>query len=287
MRFRRFGDLVISAVGLGGLGLSKEGRPDRTTAIRTIHAAIDSGVNLIDTAPAYHAPGEPAGHNEELIAEALARWSGDRSALVISTKGGLLRTPDGEWLLNGTPEHLWDACRSSLQRLQVDAIDIYHYHRVDPRVPFEDSVGTLRDMLDAGLIRRAGISNVDTAQILAAREILGDGLASVQNQFGPTFRSTTDTKELCADLGIAFLAWRAFGGLVGSDEPSRARAAFLEVAVEHTTSVFAVAVAWILAGSQVAVPLMGATDPAMLRGIADAVELTLTEGQMARLDGSS
>lgn len=191
MRTRTVGDRQVGEIGLGGMPMSIEGRPpDERRSIATIHAALDAGVTLIDTADAYHIGADEVGHNETLIANGLASWGGDSSAVLVATKGGHLRPGDGSWTLNGSPEYLKQACEASLKRLGTDAIGLYQFHRPDPAVPYADSVGALRDLADAGKIRMAGISNADPDQIRTAREILGDRLVSVQNQFSPAFRSS-------------------------------------------------------------------------------------------------
>src|SRR5206468_8146784 len=140
---------------------SIEGRPDTERAVRTIHAALDAGVTLIDTADAYHLNAGEVGHNERLIAQALATYGGDTSDVLVATKGGHLRPGDGSWTLDGSPQHLREACDASLKRLGVDAIGLYQFHRPDPKVPYAESVGAIRDLLDEGKIRMAGISNAN------------------------------------------------------------------------------------------------------------------------------
>ena len=166
------------------------GGPDRERSIATIHAALDAGITFIDTADAYHLHADEVGHNESLIAEALASYGGDTSDVLVATKGGHLRPGDGSWTLDGSPEYIKQACEASLKRLGVDAIGLYQFHRPDPKVPYEESVGAIRDLLDEGKIRMAGISNANPEQIRQAQEILGGRLVSVQNQFSPAFRSS-------------------------------------------------------------------------------------------------
>src|SRR4051812_5207114 len=185
MQTRRIGDVEVSAIGLGGMQMSIEGRPDEQRSVATIHAALDAGVTLIDTADAYHIHADEVGHNESLIARALSSYGGDTSGVLGATKGGHLRPGDGSWTPDGSPEHLKAACDASLKRLGVNAIGLYQFPRPDPNVPYAESVGAIRDLFDAGKIRMAGISNADPAQIVEAREILGGRLAAVQNQFSP------------------------------------------------------------------------------------------------------
>ena len=162
---RTIGSRSVSAIGLGGMPMSIEGRPDARRSIATIHAALDAGVTLIDTADAYHLHADEVGHNEELIAEALRSYGGDTSDVLVATKGGHLRPGDGSWTQDGRPEYLKAAAKASAQRLGVDAIGLYQFHRPDPQVPYADSVGALVELLDEGVIQMAGISNANVAQI--------------------------------------------------------------------------------------------------------------------------
>src|SRR5262245_42063124 len=129
MQNRQIGEVQVGAIGLGGMPMSIEGRPDEQRAVRTIHAALDAGVTLIDTADAYHIHADEVGHNESLIAKALASYGGDTSGVLVATKGGHVRPGDGSWHRNGSPAHLRAACEASLKRLGVDAIGLYQFHR--------------------------------------------------------------------------------------------------------------------------------------------------------------
>ncbi|GDY28458.1 aldo/keto reductase [Gandjariella thermophila] len=286
MQVRHIGDAPVSAIGLGAMPMSLEGRPDQQRSLATIHAALDAGVTLIDTADAYHRdPGE-VGHNEALIARALASYGGDTSNVLVATKGGHLRHGDGSWTLDGSPEHLRRACEGSLKRLGVDAIGLYQFHRPDPRVPYAESVGALRDLLDEGKIRFAGISNANPDQIRQANEILGGRLASVQNQFSPAFRSSEPELRLCAELGIAFLPWSPLGGISRAAEMGSRFAVFAEVARAHGISPQRVCLAWMLAKAPVVIPIPGASRPQTIRDSAAAVELELSAEEVARLDAA-
>src|SRR4029450_8609623 len=162
-----------------------EGRPDTARSVAPIVAPLDAGVPLIDTADAYHIHADEVGHNETLIAQALASWNGDASQVLVATKGGHARPGDGSWTVNGDPAYLKEAAEASLKRLGVDAIGLYQFHRPDPEVPYADSIGAIRDLLDEGKVRMAGISNANPDQIRLADDILGGRLVSVQNQFSP------------------------------------------------------------------------------------------------------
>jgi aryl-alcohol dehydrogenase-like predicted oxidoreductase len=285
MRTRRIGDAQVSAIGLGAMPMSIEGRPDEARAIATIHAALDAGISLIDTADAYHLHADDVGHNESLIARALARYGGDASSVLVATKGGHLRPGDGSWTVDGSARHLKQAAEASLKRLGVAAIGLYQFHRPDPRVPYAESIGALRDLLDEGKIRFAGISNANPAQIRQANEILGGRLVSVQNQFSPAFRSSEPELELCAELGIAFLPWSPLGGIGRAGRLGHRFAAFAEVARAHEVSPQRVTLAWMLAKAPVVVPIPGASRPETIRDSAAAADLMLTAEEFARLDG--
>ena len=168
MPTRRLGGLQVSAIGLGEMPMSLAGRPDEAQSIRTIHAALDAGVTLIDTADAYCIDETEVGHGERLVAKALAAWPGDCDRVVVATKGGHTRE-GGEWNLDGRPEQLRQACEASLRALGVGAIGLYQFHRPDPKVPFAESVGTMAELKDAGKVRLVGLSNVSVDQIRQAR----------------------------------------------------------------------------------------------------------------------
>lgn len=284
MRNRRIGDTQVSAIGLGGMPMSIEGRPDEARSIATIHAALDAGITLFDTADAYHLHADEVGHNETLIAKALTSYGGDTSNVLVATKGGHLRPGDGSWTLDGSPGHLRAACDASLARLGVDAIGLYQFHRPDPKVPYAESVGALAELLDAGKIRMAGISNANPAQIKQANEILGGRLVSVQNQFSPRFRSSEPELHLCEQMGIAFLPWSPFGGITRAGDLGASFEIFTEIGKEHGVSPYQVCLAWMLAKSPSVIPIPGSSRPETIRDSAQAVELTLADEELAKLD---
>ncbi|MFE2586735.1 aldo/keto reductase [Streptomyces sp. NPDC059378] len=294
---RRLGGLPVSAIGLGAMPLSIEGRPDERRALATVHAALDAGVTLLDTADSYTLPDAEPGHNELLVARALAAYGGDTAGVLVATKGGRGRTSDGDWTVNGAPRRLKAAAEASLKRLGVDAIGLYQLHKPDPAVPFEESVGALRDLLDEGKIRLAGISNTDADQIRRARGILGDRLVSVQNRYSPAVRDSEPELRLCAELGLAFLPWSPLGGISRSSldgpapregaDPGAGRdrfAAFRTVAAERGVTPQQVCLAWLLTRSPTVLPIPGASRPETIRASAAAADLTLTAEETARLD---
>ena len=283
MQQRRIGDQAVSAIGLGAMPLStKDPRPSREEAIAVVHAALDAGVTLVDTADAYSRDEAEFGHNEELVAEALASYGSGADGVLVATKGGHTRSGTS-WGLDGTPAYLRRACEGSLRRLGVDAIGLYQYHRPDPTTPWEDTMGALRQLADDGLVRMVGVSNADIAQIDAARAIVGDAFVSVQNQFSPGWRHSADELAHCAAHGLAFLPWSPFGGVGAAGSLDTSAPAFAEVAAELDVSVHRVALAWHLAQADVVVPIPGASRPASIEDSAAAASLELTPDQLARL----
>ena len=249
---------------------------------------IRDSITLIDTADAYRLAGEDIPHNELLIAKALKSYGGDTSNVLVATKGGHLReSPEpGPWGLNGNPDYLKKAVEASLTALGVEAIGLYQYHRPDPSVDYADSVGAIRDLLDAGKIRMAGISNANPEQILLSQEILGGRLVSVQNQFSPTFRSSEPELVLCDELGLAFLPWSPLGGIGGAGGLGERFSAFQEIADEHEVSPQVICLAWELAKSPVVIPIPGSTRPETIIDSAQAPDVELTADEVARLDAA-
>ena len=288
MKTRTIGTVSVSAIGFGGMPISIEGRPDEAQAIATIHAALDAGINFIDTADAYRIPGEGYAHNEQLIAKALKSYPGDTSDVLIATKGGHLRDEPVQhaWQLNGDPRYLKKAVEQSIKNLGVEAIGLYQFHRPDPSVDYADSIGAIRDLLDAGKIRMAGISNANPAQILLSQEILDDRLVSVQNQFSPAFRSSEPELDLCDELGIAFLPWSPLGGIGSAGSLGDRFGVFREVADERGVSPQVVCLAWELAKSPVVIPIPGSSRPETIRDSATAPDLELSPEEIARLDAA-
>ena len=280
MKYRRIGDVKVSSIGLGAMPLSLPGRPDRERAIATIHAALDAGMTLIDTADAYTTDADGPGHNELLVAEALR---GRTEEVLIATKGGLLYRDGGPWDRNGTPAHLKRAARESRARLGVDAIGLYQFHRPDPGVPYEESIGAIRELVDEGVIRMAGISNATVAQIALADHVLGGRLVSVQNQFSPAYRSSRNELDYCVDHEIAFLPWSPLGGIGRSEEVFATGGVFADIAIELSVSPQRVALAWELSLGHCVVPIPGASRPETITDSAGAAELVLSGDQKARL----
>ena len=283
MRNRTIGNRSVSAIGLGGMPMSIEGRPERAQSIATIHAALDAGVTFIDTADAYQRdPGE-VGHNEELIAEALTSYGSDTSAVLVATKAGHLRPGDGSWTQNGDPTYVKAAAKESAKRLGVEAIGLHYFHRPDPKVPYADSIGAMVELLDEGVIEMAGISNANPEQIRLANELLSGRLVAVQNQFSPAFVSSYPELEVCVERGIAFLPWSPLGGISRAGAVGTNNAVFQRVADTHGVSPQQVTLAWQLALADIVIPIPGASKPASITDSAKAADLVLTADEVALL----
>lgn len=289
MEYRSIAGTPVSVIGLGAMPLSIENRPDETRAVATVHAALDAGVTLIDTADSYHWHAGEVGHNELLIARALTSYGGDTSGVLIATKGGRERPGDGSWTVDAGPARLKRAAEASARRLGVEALGLYQLHKPDPSVPWAESVGALRELLDAGTIRAAGISNVTTGQISQAHQILGNGLVSVQNQYSPAVRDSEPELRLSAELGLVFLPWSPLGGisrssLDGPSGPTSVGTAFHRIAAEREVSPQQIALAWLLSRSPAMIPVPGASRPESVQDSARAAELELSPAELGQLD---
>jgi aryl-alcohol dehydrogenase-like predicted oxidoreductase len=282
MQSRRIGNVTVSAIGLGGMPLSIDGRPDREQALATILAAIDSGVTLIDTADSYTMEIDGQGHNELLIAEALKLRPTEAKNILVATKGGLIYRTGRPWDRNGKPEYLRQAAIDSARRLGVESIGLYQYHRQDYTVAYTDSLGAMKDLLDEGLIQMVGISNAITEQIALFNEILDGRLVSVQNRFSPIFQSSRPELDYTVEHGMAFLPWSPLGG-IGNGSEVFDSSAFAAVGAELGVSAQQVALAWELSLGDSVIPIPGASRPASAADSALASELVLTPEQLAQL----
>jgi aryl-alcohol dehydrogenase-like predicted oxidoreductase len=290
---RRLGDLNVSCVGLGCMPMSSERTLDkRDQAIATIHRALDLGITLLDTANIYAPVWDQVGHNEALVAEALRTYSGDASLtdLLLTTKGGITRSPGEVWGRASSADALRAACEDSLQQLGVEVIDLYQHHRHDPSISYAEQMQAMKALKDAGLIRRIGLSNVNLDELQVALADLGGpddgGVVSVQNEFSPRYRGDADVLDRCTELGIAFLPWSPLGGSDLAHEVGSHYAAFAEVGTELGVSAQETVLAWLLALSPVMVPIPGATRPATVDSIVHAVGLQLSDAQFDRLNNT-
>jgi hypothetical protein len=268
------GELTVHRLGFGAMRITGEdiiGEPDDVeNAKRVLQTAVNLGVNFVDTADSYG-----PGVSERLVRDALAPYPDD---LVVATKGGLLRNRDGDWLPHGDPDYLRNAHLCSLDRLGVDSIDLYQYHRPDPDVDFEESVTALAELKDEGVIEHVGLSNVSVEQLETARDIVD--VATVQNQFNLTDREDDDVLAACEDYGIGFIPWYPLAaGDLG------AKADVLDsVAANHDATEYQVMLAWLLQHSPVTLPIPGTSSVEHLEQNVAASHLELTDDEMARLD---
>lgn len=269
---------TVTVVGYGGMHLSISGRPTEDVGLRVIHAALDAGMTLIDTADVYCLDQRDIGHNERLVARALGTWGGNRDQVVVATKGGLIR-PDGRWERDARPERLRRACERSLQALGVDRIDLYQLHAPDHQVPFEESVGALFDLVREGKVARVGLSNVSVAEIKAA-EALGP-VTSVQNRLNPFFREALDTGVVayCASRGIGFLAYSPTGGgRLTRKLPTHP--VLQRLSTELGFSPHALVLAWALAQGSTVLVIPSARSESHVRDSATAGSIALSDADL-------
>ncbi|HEX2741202.1 MAG TPA: aldo/keto reductase [Rubrobacter sp.] len=269
------GDLPVKRLGFGAMRLCGPGiwgePEDPGAAERVLRRVVEVGINLIDTADAY---GPEV--NELQISSALHPYPDD---LVIATKGGHVRPGPGRWETDGSPQHLREACEGSLRRLRLDRIDLYQFHRPDPRVTFEDSVWALAELRDEGKVRHVGLSNVGVREIVMALDIVP--IVSVQNRYNLADRSSEAVIETCEREGIAFIPWHplATGDLANPGGPLD------EVAARHEATAAQVAIAWLLTKSPMMLPIPGTSSVEHLEENVAAAELRLTDEEVATLSG--
>ena len=282
---RNLGPFDTTAIGLGEMPLTIENNLGWAKGIETIHAALDAGCRHIDTAWSYYCSGGEEQTGEKLVREAMDSWKGPKDEVLIATKVGHYRNfTDGmpTWGKDGKPEHLIRYAKQSAQTLGVDTIDLLYFHRPDPEVPYNESCEAIRQLLDEGVARWAGISNASVEQIDIARDVLGDRLVAVQNQYSPIYLDTQDTLEHCAKLGIAFVCWSPLGGFRKPKDDSKFDP-FREVAAAHGVSYQQVVLAWELAKGDHMFVIPGAHRPETILDSLNAGDLELTDEELAKL----
>ena len=282
---RNLGPFDTTAIGLGEMPLTIENNLGWTKGIETIHAALDAGCRHIDTAWSYYCSGGEEQTGEKLVREAMDSWKGPKDEVLIATKVGHYRNfTDGvpTWGKDGKPEHLIRYAKQSAQTLGVDTIDLLYFHRPDPEVPYNESCEAIKQLLDEGVARWAGISNASVEQIDIARDVLGDRLVAVQNQYSPIYLDTQDTLEHCAKLGIAFVCWSPLGGFRKPKDESKFDP-FREVAAAHSVSYQQVVLAWELAKGDHMFVIPGAHRPETILDSLNAGDLELTDEELAKL----
>jgi pyridoxine 4-dehydrogenase len=267
-------DLQVTRLGFGAMRITGDGiwgePADRAEAVRVLRRAVELGINFIDTADSYG-----PGVSEEIIAEALHPYP---QGLVIATKGGYVRPGPNQWVENGKPEHLRSACEGSLRRLHLDRIDLYQLHRIDPKVPAEDQLGTLKDLQAQGKIKHIGLSEVSVRQVQHARTIVP--IVSVQNRYSITDRGSEDVLEYCEKEKIGFIPWFPLGAgrVSGSESPIR------RIAARWKATPSQVALAWLLARSPAVLPIPGTSKVKHLEENVAAAELKMDANIMQELD---
>ncbi|GAA2099090.1 aldo/keto reductase [Microlunatus panaciterrae] len=286
MQTRTLGPFTVSAIGLGAMPLSmgNNARPDEAQALATVHAALDAGVTYIDTADIYAPSWDTMGHNEQIVGKALKTYGGSTDGVIVGTKGGITRAEGEQWGRDGSPEYLRKAVEASLRALDVDVIDLYQWHRPDRWRVYGEVVETFKQLQDEGKIKAVGISNANVEEIEVALEVLGEGgLASVQNEFSPRFRSSQDELELCGKHGVAFLPWSPLGGTGSAAKEIGDRyAAFAEIGRDHGVSPQQVVLAWELSLGDHVIPIPGASRPESIIDSALATQLVLSGEELDR-----
>ena len=287
MQTRQLGPFTVSAIGLGAMPVSMNNDqkyPAHEDAVATVQAALDAGVTYIDTADIYSPSWDTMGHNERIVGEAIRTYSGSTADVVVGTKGGITRGEGETWGRDGSLDYLRSAVEKSLEALGVDQLDLYQWHRPDRWMAYSTVIENFKALKDEGLVKAVGISNANVEEIEVAIEVLGeDGLASVQNEFSPRFRSSQDELDLCAEHGIAFLPWSPLGGTGGGATGiGQEFAPFGEIGRAHGVSPQQVVLAWELSLSDVVIPIPGASRPASIIDSVKAVDLRLTDEELAR-----
>lgn len=284
MQTTTVGSLTTTVLGMGCwpiAGHVDELEPGQ--AERTVHAALDAGIRLFDTARAYCPAGSGErgpGFGERQLAAALRSWRGDRDEVVVATKVVSGRDDAGRWIRDGRPEAVRAWAQEACANLEVDHLDLLQSHAVDPDVPWAETVGALAELRTEGLVREVGISNVSAAQVREAAGIVD--LASVQNETNPA-GVDTEVLALCGERGITFLPYSPFGGPGGAARLGERHPALATVAQRHGVSPHRVCLAWLRSLDPVVLPIPAATRPATIRDSAAAADLHLTEEDRADL----
>ncbi len=298
MKQQRLGNKEVSAIGIGCMnvswiwsnGAALDPVQRLESAIPAIHAGLDAGITLLDTADIYAPTWDDIGHNEVFVAEAIGSWSGtkeQKDKVLIATKGGITRSEGEVWGRNGSLDYFLRAAEASAFRLGVEQLDLWQHHRLDPNIDFETQFENVMVLKDRGLAKQVGVSNYDAKQLLKAIEIGGTpnqgGLVSVQNEFSPRYRHDLDVLEICQEYGIAFLPWSPLGGVRTKAEISDSNA-FEEIAAKYSASSYAIALAWEMKTSTSVLPIPGATRATSILDCVAATEIDLSDADFAFLN---
>jgi len=300
MKQHKLGNREVSAVGIGLMnvswiwsnGAALDPIRRQESAIPAIHAGLDAGITLLDTADIYAPTWDAFGHNEVFAAEALRTWSGtkeQKAKVVIATKAGIVRRPGEVWARNGSLDYLLRAAEASAGRLGVDKIDLWQHHRLDPSIEFETQVENIGALKARGIVDQVGVSNYDAKQLGIAISILGGpndgGVVSIQNEFSPRYRYDLDVLEVCEKHGVAFLPWSPLGGVRTKSEIAEA-SVFEELAPKYQASPFALALAWEMKYSPSVLPIPGATRSESILDCVSATEIKLSDEDFAHISAN-
>jgi len=306
MKTRKIGSFEVTAVGMGCMPLSDmPPKPpsmldDRPGAIGVIHAALDFGVTLLDTADIYAPTWNMIGHNERLVGEAVRTWNGtpaQKAKLVLATKGGITRDKEaGNWFgvsgRNADKHYFFRAVEASALRLGVEQIDIWQHHRLDHEMPYETQIENVLALKEHGYVKHVAVSNVNAEQLRRAIKIGGTpaqgGIVSVQNEFSPRYRNSQEVIDICTENGIAFLPWSPLGGIgKGSKDLSTDRfGSFNSIAEAKGVSPFALTVAWHLANFPTSIPIPSSTRRENILETIEGVNIQITAEELAELNGN-
>ena len=263
-------------IGFGCMKASFEPTPENyETTIQALHAALDSGVRFFDTADIYAPAWNEFGHNEKLIAEAMRTYQGDKTGLVVATKGGITRGPGEVWGRNASLDYLLRAAEASAGRLGVSVLDVWQHHRLDPKLPFEAQLESLVGMKQRGIFKELGVSNYSAKQLRRAIEVVGP-IFSVQNQLSPVYRQELDVLEVCEEFGITYLPWSPMKGVESVP-------ILKEIGEELGVSAYAVAVAWLKSLSKQILVMPGVSRVESALDAITGISITLTDSHLERI----
>lgn len=271
---------MVFPIGLGAMPMSIHTRPSESHSIATIHKALELGVTLIDTADAYCVDESDKHHNEQLIYKALQQYSGNKSQVMVATKGGLMR-PNGAWTQNGNPDHLRKTIRESFEALGGEApIDIWQYHSPDPNYSIKEALTPAKEAVDQGLVRYVGVSNFTVEEIKQARDVVE--IVSVQNQYNPWHRNPEfdGVLEYCEAEGLTFLPWSPLGGSRRVSQLKELHG-ISDLADEKDVTIYSLILAWMLSKSPCIVPIPGASKPESITDSVKAAQVRLDPHEIA------
>lgn len=287
---RRVGQWNVSPICLGTMPISWAPMVDhREQAIATIHAALDAGVTLLDSANIYAPSWDQTGYSERLVSEALESWDApakDKSNIIVATKGGIIVTAEGG-RRDASYEHLREACIASIKALSTDKIDLYYLHWPASTPSFETQVENMMRLQQEKLVTSVGFSNISAAQLEVALDVGGSveqgGIVAVQNEFSPRYRANEDMIDLTAHNGIAYFPWSPFGGADRAHQMGSQYAPFSEIGSKHGVSAYQIALAWLLKRSPNIIHIPGSTRPETISDSVGATNVRLSDAEFKQL----